>query len=324
MTEIVDDLLDVSRVTRGLVELHLVPVDVRKAIRAAIEQCRPGMHARSQRLTIHMPDDLMQVNADPVRLVQVISNLLSNAVKYTSDNGSIDVAVALENDEVLVRVRDNGCGIAADMLPRVFDLFSQADRSSARSQGGLGLGLALVKRIVTLHGGHVEAHSEGVGCGSEFVVRLPRLPPCVDDDSNDIGAPARVSSDGAGTHVLIVDDNRDAADLLATLLQTQGYDVAVEYDSHSAMTRARLERPEIILLDIGLPQIDGHELARRFRANPETASATLIAISGYGQQIDRQRSRQAGFDHHMVKPVAPEQLLAVLRREGVVRLPATR
>lgn len=313
MCRIVDDLLDVSRVTRGLVQLALEPVDLRKTIAAAIEQCGPLIESRGQRLAVSVPQEPVQVRGDDVRLVQIISNLLGNASKYSDAQREISLHVQITPSDAVMQVRDRGIGISADLLPHVFDLFTQADRSSARSHGGLGLGLALVRQLVQLHGGSVQAHSDGLGLGSLFTVRLPRIAASrsVTDDRNSVPETAGESA-GAKLRIMIVDDNADAAEALATLLELEGHSVFTENDALAALERARAERPPVLLLDIGLPVMDGYELATRLRANSATASSTLIALTGYGQDEDRRRSREAGFDHHLVKPVDPEVLSSLL------------
>jgi PAS domain S-box-containing protein len=313
MTKIVDDLLDVSRVTRGLVEVARKPVDLRDIIAAAVEQCRSLIDARRHRLVLTLPRESLVVTGDDVRLVQVVANLVSNAVKYSDPDTEIAITVEAEADQLVVRVRDHGIGIAPDLLPRVFDLFTQADRTAARSQGGLGLGLALVRRLVELHGGSVEARSEGQRRGAEFIVRLPRRIERQPDDVAPSAAPqpAKVKS-GERLDVLVVDDNKDAADGLAMLLELEGHRVHIAYDAHSAIERAQCHKPPVIVLDIGLPGMDGYELAKRLRMQPDTAASILIALSGYGQQEDRRRAREAGFDHHLLKPVDPRELSSLL------------
>jgi PAS domain S-box-containing protein len=311
MTKIVDDLLDVSRVTRGLVQLVRAPVELREVIAAAIEQCRSLIEARRHRLALTLPPEPLLTTGDVVRLVQVVTNLLGNAAKYSDPDAEIAIQLETQADEVVIRLRDHGIGISPELLPHVFDLFTQADRTAARSQGGLGLGLALVKRLVELHDGSVEARSDGLGRGAEFIVRLPLLAageraaviaPAPVEPATRIGLP----------DVLVVDDNKDAADGLALLLELEGHRVHVAYDGHSALECAQRENPSVMVLDIGLPGMDGYELARQLRAHPHTTSTTLIALSGYGQDADRRRAREAGFDHHLVKPVDPQELCDVL------------
>jgi PAS domain S-box-containing protein len=310
MTKIVDDLLDVSRVTRGLIHLSNTSVDLREVIGAAVEQCRPMIESHRHRLSLDVPNEPMRVRGDDVRLVQIVGNLLSNAAKYSDYDRELTLSVEHEPHGFVLHVRDEGIGISPALLPHVFDLFTQADRSAARTEGGLGLGLALVKRLVELHGGTVEARSEGLGRGSEFIVRLPADTSAAPDDlSLHRGARA---SEATGLSLMILDDNKDAADVLATLLELEGHRVLVETDACAALERARDEKPQVMVLDIGLPTLDGYELARRLRQSPETASATLIALTGYGREEDRRRSLEAGFDHHLVKPVAPEKLSSLL------------
>jgi CheY-like chemotaxis protein len=312
MTSLVDDLLDVSRVTRGLIRLQLQALPLEAIVAATVEQVRTLIEERRHRLTVELEPDLPPVLGDRTRLIQVCTNLLNNAAKYTPPGGELRLAAWREGACAVLSVRDNGIGIGPELLPHVFDLFTQAERSPDRAQGGLGLGLALVKSLVELHGGKVGVSSPGPGRGSEFTVRLPlalktALPP------------ARPETREAETprnrpHVMLVDDNADAANTLALLLQLQGYPVSVEYDAQAALARAAREAPQVCLLDIGLPDIDGYELARRLRALPAGAGAVLIALTGYGQEQDREKSRLAGFDHHLVKPVHIEQLTAILSR----------
>jgi CheY-like chemotaxis protein/anti-sigma regulatory factor (Ser/Thr protein kinase) len=251
---------------------------------------------------------------DRTRLIQVFTNLLNNAAKYTPPGGDIGIHAWRDGDCAVLAVRDNGIGIEPNLLPHVFDLFTQAERSPDRAQGGLGLGLALVKSLVELHGGRVSVSSSGPGRGSEFTVRLPlaggtALPPAKAE-------PEAQQTPRMRPNVLLVDDNMDAANTLAQLLELQGYKVSVEYDAGAALARAEREAPQVCLLDIGLPDIDGYELARRLRALPATAGAVLIALTGYGQEQDRMRSQRAGFDYHLVKPVQFDNLSAILSRIG--------
>ncbi|MCC2973140.1 PAS domain S-box protein [Massilia sp. IC2-476] len=312
MTGLVDDLLDVSRVTRGRVELQKTRLDAKQVIADAIEQTRPLMEAKRHRLVVELASDAAQVLGDHKRLVQVLSNLLNNAAKYTPAGGRITVTMGTSDAQVLLEVADNGIGIAPELQGRVFDLFAQADRSVDRSQGGLGIGLALVKSLVDLHGGSVICRSEGEGQGSRFIVTLPR--------AARQEAPVRAQEEAvpavpAGRRrTLVVDDNVDAAQMLGMCLEAAGHEVMLEYSPLPALERARLVRPEICILDIGLPGIDGNELARRLRAQPETSGATLIALTGYGQEQDRCSALAAGFDHHLVKPVAAPELLALVAK----------
>ena len=310
LTGLVNDLLDVSRVTRGLVTLEREELDLNMLVSAAVEQVRPLADARRHALTLQLSGQPAHVDADRNRLVQVLSNILNNAVKYTAPGGSIVLAVQVEAEQVHVTVRDNGVGIAPAVLPYIFDLFTQAERTPDRSQGGLGIGLALVKSLVALHGGTVRADSAGLGQGSAFSICLPRVAP-VPGFHPQPAADALAGGD-AGLRVMVVDDNVDAAQMLAALLEVQGHAVSVEYDGRGALARAREERPDVLLLDIGLPDIDGYELARRLRAQPENAGAMLVALTGYGQRQDREDARAAGFDHYLVKPADMGEVNGVL------------
>jgi PAS domain S-box-containing protein len=311
MTRLIDDLLDVSRITRGKIQLRQEPVDLATVVRRAIETSRPMIEARGHALHVTLPDMQVQLRADATRLEQVIANLLHNAAKYTEEGGRIEVEAGSEAGEAVVRVRDTGIGIPVEMLPRIFDLFVQADRSLDRSQGGLGIGLTLVKRLVELHGGRIEGHSEGPGKGSEFVVRLPlagmvQLP----EPAAPVEKPQRVN--GAPLRVLVVDDNVDAARSLTMLLQAYGHEVRATHSGAEAVRAAAEFFPRVVFLDIGLPGMDGHEVARHLRAQPGGDEVLLVALTGYGQEEDRRRSREAGCDRHLVKPVDPEELEQLL------------
>ncbi len=310
MTDLVNDLLDVSRVTRGLVALEKEELDLNVIVAAAVEQVRPLVDARRHALTLQLSGQPAHVIGDRTRLVQVISNILNNAAKYTAPGGNIVLAVTVDAERVHVTVSDNGVGISPDVLPYIFELFTQAERTPDRSQGGLGIGLALVKSLINLHGGTVHARSPGLGQGSAFEVCLPRLALPAPLES---GASGQAAAGGAGhLRVMVVDDNADAAQMLAALLEVQGHAVSVEYDAAGALARARREHPDVLLLDIGLPDMDGHELARRLRAQPENAGATLVALTGYGQRQDREEAQQAGFDHYLVKPADLAEVNEVL------------
>jgi signal transduction histidine kinase/ActR/RegA family two-component response regulator len=317
MTDLVNDLLDVSRVTRGLVTLDKEELDLNVIVSAAVEQVRPLIDARRHSLTLQLSGRSAHVMGDRTRLVQVISNILNNAAKYTSPGGRLTLSVNVEDERVHVAVRDNGVGIAPDILPYIFDLFTQAERTPDRSQGGLGIGLALVKSLVALHGGSVHAASDGLGQGSEFRICLPRVAVAggaIGDDTSGAG----VQGPG-GLRVMVVDDNVDAAQMLAALLEVQGHAVSIEYDARGALERARRECPDVLLLDIGLPDMDGYELARCLRAQRESAHATLVALTGYGQSQDRKEAEEAGFDHYLVKPADMEQVNAVLAEAARVQ-----
>lgn len=308
LAHLVDDLLEVSRVITGGIQLHQERLEMRGIVDRAIESARPLIDRRKHELSVSLPAEPIWLQGDPTRLEQVVVNLLINAAKYTDEGGQIRLTAQQEDSEVVLRVRDSGIGVSPELLPRIFDLFTQADRTLARSQGGLGIGLSLVQKLVELHGGTVAAHSAGLGQGSEFVVRLPALFPA-------IGSIALVETPKQAAHtsrVLVVDDNVDAADMLAMMLQMFGHEVQAAYSGESALEKAVGCQPEFVLLDIGLPDIDGYEVARRLRQEPQTKDVTLIAMTGYGQDSDRQRSEAAGFDHHLVKPVEPQKLQELL------------
>jgi CheY-like chemotaxis protein len=316
MTRLVDDLLDVSRVTRGLVTLDKEPLDIKNIVADAVEQVSPLIESRGHLLELQLPQESAGVLGDQKRLVQVIANLLNNSAKYTPDGGRIALRLEVRPQEIVLTVVDNGIGMEPDLVLRVFDLFAQAERTSDRSQGGLGLGLALVKSLVTLHGGNVQASSKGPGQGSTFTVRLPRLfslpVQAARSDNDATGRPSYAKA----LRVMIVDDNVDAARTLEMFLHASGHDVIVEYDAAAAVERASIDAPGVCLLDIGLPDIDGNELARRLRTVPEMAGAVLIAVTGYGQEQDREKSFAAGFDYHFVKPIDTAKLAALLAEIG--------
>jgi signal transduction histidine kinase len=309
LVRLVDDLLEVSRITRGKVDLRKERVDLADVVRGAVETSRPLIDGARHEISVELPLEPLPLEADAVRLSQVLANLLNNAAKYTRDGGRISVSAGRERGEAVVSVKDNGTGIPKDMLPRVFDLFTQVENSYARTQGGLGIGLTLAKSLVELHGGNIEAKSEGVGQGSEFIVRLPLA------DAGQVSA-ATASADAVpkvSRRILVVDDNHDAAEMMTLLLGTLGAEISVVHDGHAALGALKTYRPSVVLLDLGLPGMDGYEVARRMRAEPEGRAATLIALTGWGQEEDRRRSKEAGIDHHLVKPVdltALHQLLA--------------
>jgi signal transduction histidine kinase len=311
MTRLVDDLLDVSRVTRGLITLSREPLDFKDVVADAVEQVHPLFETLGHRLECDLPDEPAILRGDRKRLVQVVGNLLNNAAKYTPGQGLIGVRVVLSSHELLLTVEDNGIGMTPDLLRHVFELFAQAERLPDRSAGGLGLGLALVRTLVELHGGTVSAHSQGLGLGSRFTVRLPRgagpaLPHAVGSGTGAAVAPPR------RLRILLVDDNADAADTLAQLLESEGHEVSLAYRPEQALEMARDLAPQVCLLDIGLPGFDGNELARRLRAMPSAARAVLIAVTGYGRREDRETAMQAGFDHYFVKPLDSATLLALV------------
>ncbi len=309
LSRMVDDLLDVARVSRGAIELRPETIDIGVAIGHAVEVARPLIEAKGHRLDVQLPSEPIHVRVDPARLTQVFANLLTNAAKFTQEGGRIAISAARE-EAAVVRVSDTGVGISPGLLPRVFDLFAQGDRSLDRSQGGLGIGLTLVKRLVELQGGSVTAHSGGENQGSEIIVRLPvsdapEQGPEADPEP-DVGPEKRA-------RILVVDDNRDAADSLADLLDFLGHEVKTAYDGPTALKLARELRPTLVLLDIGLPEMNGYEVARALRGEPHGQGITIVALSGYGRESDKELSRQAGFDDHLVKPVAIEALQRLLR-----------
>ncbi len=309
LARLIDDLLDVSRITQGKVELRREIVDVPGVINRAAEAVRPLVEQRRHELTIQLSSGPLRVDADPTRLEQVIANLLTNAVKYSEEGGKIAVSAVRRGGEVVIAVRDTGVGIPAEMLPRIFDMFTQVDRSLARSEGGLGIGLTLVKQLVEMHGGTVAVASEP-GKGSEFTIRLPahEAPP-----RQARAAPGPVVA-GRGRRVLIVDDNADAALISGQLLKLLGFEVRVVHDGRAAIDAARSLCPEVVLLDIGLPGMNGFEVARRLRQEECGREAVIIAVSGYGDEPSRERGREAGFDHHLVKPVDIDALAALIER----------
>jgi signal transduction histidine kinase/DNA-binding response OmpR family regulator len=307
LARLVDDLLDVSRITRGRIELRPEPLDLGAVARQAIEASRPFVESKQHRLHVHLPPDQLPVHGDPTRLAQVLTNLLINAAKYTEEGGEIWLSARRDGGEAVVSVRDTGVGIPPDMLAAVFDLFIQVEHAIDRSQGGLGVGLTLVRRLVELHGGSVRAFSEGPGKGSEFVVRLPVLP--ADAGPVAAGANGTVSHPVGTLRVLVVDDNVDTAATLAALLENDGHQVRRAHDGPGALTAADAFCPDAVFLDLGLPGMDGYEVARRLRLRTADSKPLLVAVSGYGRDEDRRRSRMAGFDHHLVKPAE----LSVLR-----------
>ena len=317
LVRLVDDLLDVSRVMRGKIELRTEQVELATVVARAVETAQPLIEAQGHELTVSLPPDSLSLDADPLRLAQVVGNLLTNAAKYTEANGRIWLTARREGDEAVMRVRDDGIGIAPDMLPHVFELFVQADHSSTKAQGGLGIGLTLVKNLVEMHNGTVEAHSAGLGAGCEFVIRLPLTPQEQRQRIEEvIGEAPQEPARSSGHRLLVVDDNVDAAISLAMLLRLQGHEVRVAHDGPSALDLATSYRPDMVFLDIGMPGMDGHEVARRLRQHPELKNVVLAAITGWGQQEDRRRTAEVGFDHHLVKPVEPaalENLLGGLR-----------
>jgi PAS domain S-box-containing protein len=319
MARLIDDLMDVSRISRGKVVLRKSVVDLGAIVARSAEAAQPVMAERCHDLILSIPQEPLLLEGDPTRLEQVLANLLSNAAKYTDPGGCIRLTAGREEDRAVVRVGDTGIGIESSVLPEVFGLFVQVERRLDRSRGGLGIGLSLVKSLVEMHGGSVEAHSEGPGRGSEFVVRLPVLDAVADGIGRlPRGHRSRSGDEIPGRRILVVDDNVNAADSLGRLLsRSWGQEVRVAYDGPTALEVARSFRPEVVLLDLGLPGMDGCEVARRLRGEPGSADALLVAVTGWGQESDREMSRAAGFDHHLVKPVEMEMLLEVLSTAAV-------
>ncbi len=310
LAHLVDDLLEVSRVITGRIQLQLERLDLRGIAEHAIGSVRPMIELRKHELSVSLPDEPVWVQGDPTRLEQVIVNLLNNAAKYTDEGGHIWLTVkqADHEVEVVLRVRDTGVGIAPELLPRIFDLFTQAHRTLDRAQGGLGLGLSLVQKLVELHGGKVAAYSAGLGQGSEFVVRLPAL-----SSAREPIAPIETTlRTGQASRVLVVDDNKDAADMLVMMLQMFGHEVKAAYSGQAALETAVEYQPDFVLLDIGLPDMNGYEVAQHLRQQQQTKNVSLFAMTGYGQDSDRQRSEEAGMDLHLVKPVDPRKLQDLL------------
>ncbi|WP_406693409.1 ATP-binding protein [Singulisphaera sp. Ch08] len=304
LTRLLDDLLDVARITRGQIVLQTEPVDADLAIRQAIESARPLTEARGHRVDTQITPEPKRIEADRVRLEQVLVNLLGNAAKYTPTGGRIKVSSAREGADVVIRVEDNGIGIPPEMLPKIFDLFTQGERSLARTEGGLGVGLTIVKSLVERHGGAVTVQSQGLGQGSTFTVRFPALEVELPPADTPLAFPAKVdATHRKGTRILIVDDNKDLAQSLARLLRHVGHEVKMAYDGPEGIETARVYAPDVLLLDIGLPCLDGYEVARRLRREENSKRALIIAISGYGQEEDQRLSREAGIDHYLVKPV---------------------
>jgi PAS domain S-box-containing protein len=310
LIRLVDDLMDVSRISSGKIELRREPVELADLVRQAIETCAASMDEAGLELSVKLPDQSISLYADPVRLLQILCNLLNNAIKYTEPGGRISLTVEHDDETVTVSVKDNGVGIPHEMLRNIFDMFTQVDRTLDRAQGGLGIGLTLVRTLVELHGGTVQVQSEGPGRGSEFVVRLP-----LTADIAVAPAPERelaADSPSIARRVLVVDDNQDAVQSLSLLLQFSGHESAIAMDGVEAVAMAESFRPEIILLDIGLPRLNGYEAARRIREQPWGKDMVLVALTGWGQDEDRKLSNEAGFDRHLVKPVDHDALLRLL------------
>jgi CheY-like chemotaxis protein len=309
LSRVVDDLLDMSQISQGKISLEKKPVDVNALLWGAVEVVQPLMDERKHRLNVLPLSHSTSVEGDAGRLVQIVSNLLDNAAKYTDPGGEITLSANVEDSFVTISVSDTGVGIAADLLPDVFELFRQAEHAVERGQAGLGIGLSVVRNLVSMHGGTIEARSGGARHGSEFIVRLPLL-------EHSAQPHARIRQDAGrqmARRIVVIDDNQDAAESLAMLLRLKGHDVQIAYDGPSGLALALDGAPDCVLVDIGLPGMDGYEVAKRLRSRDGNGRTLLIALTGYGQQEDRARSQQAGFDHHLVKPVAQNVLEDVLR-----------
>jgi signal transduction histidine kinase/DNA-binding response OmpR family regulator len=309
LVRLVDDLLDVSRITRGKIELKVGDVDVKQVVSAAVETSKPNIDGNRHTLSLQLPAEPLYVRGDFARVSQVLSNLINNAAKYTPKGGRISLSAAQDGDAIVFRIRDSGVGIPPEFITSIFDPFTQVDRTLARSHGGLGIGLTLVRRLVEMQGGSVSAKSEGRNRGSEFVVHLPAA-------SVPAASVAHVESKAlpspAGLRVLVVDDNRDVADSTASVMRMNGCDVHVAYDGKAAIESVQRLRPDAVLLDIGLPTIDGYLVAEHIRAQPENGHTVIVAVSGYGQEQDRARSKSVGFDYHVVKPIDPTVLAGLV------------
>jgi signal transduction histidine kinase len=331
LTRLVDDLLDVSRITRGKINLTRQAVELEALISRAVETVHPLYDEHGHQLTLELPPPGVRIFGDPTRLTQAVANVLGNAAKYTDKGGRISLIAEVRDADVEIRVRDNGIGIRPELLPHVFELFTQLDRDDGRTQGGLGIGLALVQRLVQMHGGDVTAASDGPGKGAEFVIRLPLLreetdpaaarpgtsPPAAPCPREVSGVVTPVATPGAQSmvrRILIADDNNDALESLATLLQLSGHEVYTATNGGTALQSAERHLPEVALLDIGMPLLDGYEVAKRIRAQPWGQRITLVALTGWGQDSDRRRSREAGFDSHLVKPLDLDTLTDLLAR----------
>jgi signal transduction histidine kinase/ActR/RegA family two-component response regulator len=313
MALLLDDLLDVSRITRGRLDLKIDVVNLRSVVDAALEVARPLIDLKQQRLVVAMPEQPLRVSCDPLRLSQSLSNLLTNAAKYTDEKGSITLTIELSASELKFAVKDSGIGIDPKFMPGLFELFHQLDSAIDRAEGGLGIGLALVKGLVALHGGRVQADSAGVGLGSEFTIYLPRSRVVIDGETTPASGAQGKDLGRAACKILMADDNRDAVDSLAMVFQFSGSDVKVAYTGEEALTTAKNWRPDVVLLDIGMPDMSGYEVARAIRGTDWGRTMYLVAITGWGQVEDKARARAAGFDQHLTKPVDPEKVEELLR-----------
>jgi CheY-like chemotaxis protein/two-component sensor histidine kinase len=316
LIRLVDDLLDVSRITRGTLQLRREPIELATVVDHAVETARPLALERRHEIHVTLPPEPIFLQADPVRLAQVLNNLMNNACKYTEPGGQVWLSASRHGNEVVIRVRDTGLGIPPDRLGNIFDMFNQVDRSIERAQGGLGIGLTLVRRLVELHGGSILATSDGPGRGSEFVVRLPLLQRISEFERQarpDVRLlPSTVATKRAARRTLVVDDNVDSADSLATLLRVTGHEAMTAHDGLEALAAAERFRPEVVFLDIGMPRMNGYDAARHIRQQDWGRDVLLVALTGWGKDEDRRRSADAGFDAHLVKPADSNDLLRLL------------
>jgi len=312
LVRLVSDLLDMSRVSQQKLILHKRPTETIDVVFRAIEMSSPLVEQRGHRLTVKVPETGLRIEADETRLAQVIGNILNNAAKYTPERGRIEVTASRDDGHVVLRVRDSGIGIKAEVLSRIFDLFMQEERGRDRARGGLGIGLAIAKGLVELHGGSIRARSDGEGRGSEFVIRLPLAG--VEAPAAEGARSTPLENPGRGCRILVVDDNRDGAELLEEVFRALGHVTRLAFDGEDALQLARDFQPQIAFLDIGLPNMDGYELARALRALPGLARVRLVAVTGFGQEADRGRARDAGFDAHLVKPVEIDQINELMDR----------
>ena len=318
MVRLVDDLLDISRITKGKLRLTKEKVELRVIANRAAETARPLMEARKHEFSVALPTTPIWVNADPARMEQVVVNLLSNAAKYTDTGGLIRMTVGQEGEDAVIRVRDNGVGIAPEMLPQIFELFTQVDGSLGRSYGGLGIGLALARNLMEMQDGRLQAKSEGLGKGSEFTIKMPVVSETSGREVKTFLEPGVRT--GRPLRVLVVEDNVDAADSLSMLLRLYGHNVQVARTGPTALEMAAVFRPEVVLLDIGLPDMDGYQVAKRLRENPEFKDTVLCAVTGYTpSEADRQRHQESGFDHYFVKPVSVEKLIELFKTVGPLK-----
>ena len=311
MSLLLDDLLDISRVTRGTLALRMQLTELATVIESAVETARPTIDTKRHNLSVDIPAEPVHFTADPLRVAQVLSNLLTNAAKYTDPEGDIRITACCEGENVVIRVADSGIGISAAALPRVFNMFSQVHSNTDRSEGGLGIGLSLAKGLIELHGGTIEADSGGLGCGSEFTVRLPWRTTA--GKSQHVATAVSAPQPARQRRILIADDNRDSAETLAALLRMEGHEVTSVHDGPVALSVFGELKPDVALLDIGMPGLTGYEVARKMRQSGPKVSLTLIAITGWGQDIDKERAFAAGFDHHLTKPVDPQRLVELLK-----------